>query len=161
MNPQQAIRALSLLRIAVGLWLLHSALSHLVWLPYPWATPGWMDTLARQLELAAQSHPIPGVKGLIATVFYPNTPTLAGLDVLLKLAAGVSLTLGAFTVLGSLLALAISLSYLVLFGHVSDLTLGLYGLLTLNTVLFLLTRAGRAWGVDALLATVKGRALFW
>ena len=120
-----------------------------------------MNLLAEQLTNAANTHPVVSIRTLILDVLLPNIALIAGLDVLLKLAAGVSLAFGALTVLGGLLALTVSLFYLLLLLHLGEMVVGLYGLLSICALVFMLTRAGRAWGLDTVLASVKDRALFW
>lgn len=160
-NFNQTERGIVLLRIAVGLWLLHTVMSQIAWLPFPWASPEWSRTMVSALASAAQIHPLGWVRGVLETVLIPNTPVIAGLDVLLRLVAGISLVLGLLTVLGSGLGLISSLLYWLVFFPSGSAYLGLYGLITLSCLIFMLARAGRSWGLDALLSAISPRALLW
>jgi len=161
MRIPQAERGLALLRIVVGLWLLRSALSHLVWTPWPWAADAWVYTVTADLAGHALDHPSFWVRYFIQQALLPNAEVYVGLSVVLELLAGISLTFGLLTVPGALLAALLALAGGILTHYQGNVLLGFYLMQGAAALVFLFTRAGRRWGFDAFLAGIKARALLW
>jgi uncharacterized membrane protein YphA (DoxX/SURF4 family) len=161
MGVQQAERGIALLRIVVGFWVLRSALSHLVWTPWPWAQAYWVQVATTELAQHALDHPTFWVRYLVQQALLPHAEAYVGTTVVLELLAGVSLTFGLLTVPGALLALLLSLAGGILTHYRGDLALGYHLIVAAAALVFLLTRAGRRWGFDSFLSGMKNRALLW
>jgi hypothetical protein len=157
----QAERGLALLRIFTGLWLLRLALPRIVWLPWPWGAPQWVQLSAEQLAAHALNHPAFWVRYLIQQMLLPHAGLYAGLSVDLVLLAGLSLAFGLFTVLGAALGCLIALGQGVLLYYLGDTALASALFLGVVCLILLFTRAGRRWGLDAALAGIKSRSLLW
>ena len=150
-----------MLRMFYGAWLLRGVFSHVVWHPWPWISKLGVILSADALAGHALGHPWGWVRSVIQQVLLPHPELHAGGVLVLSLAAGISLTFGLLTGPGILAAL-------LLLGH--DSLLGFYGAEPLPTLLafrgvllavLLLTRAGRYWGVDALLSRGKPDSWLW
>jgi len=161
MGTQQAQRGIALLRIVVGVWILHSALSHLMWTPWPWATPYWVQVVTSGLAQQALDHPSFWVRYFIQQALLPNAEIYVGSTVVLELLAGISLTFGLFTVPGGLIAALLALGGGILTHYQSDFLAGFYLIQGTAALVFLFTRAGRRWGIDSVLAGIKARSLLW
>lgn len=161
MGMHQAERGVALLRIFSGVWLLRAALAHLAWTPWPWASPAWVQAVADQLAGHALRHPSFWVRYLIQQVLLPHVGVTAGLSVDIELLAGLSLALGAFTLVGALLGLLIALCQGVLLHYLGDAYLGFALLQGLVMVIVFITRAGRRWGLDAVFSGLQSRSLLW
>jgi hypothetical protein len=133
----------------------------LVWTPWPWAADAWVYSVTADLAQHSLDHPSFWVRYFIQQALLPNAGVYVGLGVVLELLAGVSLTVGLLTVPGGLLAALLSLSGGVLAYYQGDLSGGFYLLQGVSAGVFMLTRAGRRWGFDDLLAGVRPRALLW
>lgn len=161
MGTHQAERAVALLRMVSGLWLLRGALAEVVWTPWPWVSPGGVQASAGGLAGHALSHPSPWVRYLIQQFLLPHAEGYAGAMLDLRLLAGVSLLFGLFTVLGAALGLAVTAVQGLLGYYAAEAVLGLHVFQGAAMVVFLITRAGRRWGLDAMLAGLRSRAVLW
>jgi uncharacterized membrane protein YphA (DoxX/SURF4 family) len=161
MATHQAERGIALLRIVAGFWILRSALSHLIWTPWPWAAAYWVQFVSTDLARHALDHPSFWVRYFIQQALLPNAEVYAGISVVLELLAGISLTFGLLTVPGALIGALLALVGGILTHYQSDLSLGFYVLEGTACLVFLFTRAGRRWGFDSFLTGFKGRAVLW
>ena len=161
MGTQQAQRGIALLRIVVGAWILRSALSHLMWSPWPWATPYWVQVMTSALAQHALDHPSFWVRYFIQQALLPNAEVYVGITVVLELLAGITLTIGLLTVPGAFIAALLALAGGILTHYQSDFLAGFYLIQGTAALVFLFTRAGRRWGLDAVLAEIKSNALLW
>lgn len=161
MGPQQAERGMALLRIVLGVWLLHSALSHLMWSPWPWVTPVWVQEVTAQLTRHSLNHPSFWVRYFVQQALLPNASLYAGATAVLQLLAGISLALGLLTLPGALLATLLALVGGILTHYQGSIMLGYYGFQGIIALVCLFTRAGRRWGFDAALAGIKSRSVLW
>lgn len=161
MGLQQAERGMALLRIVVGIWMLHSALSHLVWTPWPWAAGYWVQSVTGQLAQYALNHPSFWVRYFVQQALLPNASLYAGVTTVLELLAGISLTFGLLTLPGALVAVLLSLIGGILTHYLGSALLGFYLFQGTVALACLFTRAGRRWGFDAFLAGIKSRSLLW
>jgi hypothetical protein len=161
MGIQQAQRGIALLRIVVGFWILRTALTHLVWTPWPWASTYWVQVMTTSLAQHALDHPSFWVRYFIQQALLPNAEAYVGITVVMELLAGASLTFGVLTVPGALLAALLALAGGILTQYQSDFLAGFYLIQGTAALVFLFTRAGRRWGFDAFLAGIKSNALMW
>jgi uncharacterized membrane protein YphA (DoxX/SURF4 family) len=160
MGIQHADRGIALLRIVVGFWFLKAGFSHLAWTPLPWASPRWLELMPKIVADHAAKNPIAFYQGFLEQVVLPNAALFAGLSSLGEFAVGVSLTLGLFSVLGALGGLFL----VAVYGLMTIYSAGSQGfhlVLLACMIVFLVTRPGRLWGVDVVLARIKPTAPIW
>lgn len=108
--------------------------------------PGLMDWL--ELEVAHAAFPLYGL--FVEQIVLPNFTFFAWLIFLTELAVGLSLLIGAFTRLGALLGLGLSLNLGIGLLEVPGEWPWSYAMLAMWHGLFLVTGAGRVWGLDGL-----------
>lgn len=108
--------------------------------------PGLMDWL--ELEVAHAAFPLYGL--FVEQIVLPNFTLFAWLIFLTELAVGLSLLIGAFTRLGALLGLGLSLNLGIGLLEVPGEWPWSYAMLAMWHGLFLVTGAGRVWGLDGL-----------
>ncbi|NIP74271.1 MAG: hypothetical protein GWO16_15250 [Gammaproteobacteria bacterium] len=161
MGISQAERGIALLRIALGVWLLRGAMAQVVWLPWPWASLARVQELTGTLALHALDHPSFWVRYVVQQALLPHAELYAGITLIVELLAGASLLFGMLTVLGGLLALLLAVMRGVLSHYLGDVLLGYHLLGGAVALVLVLTRAGRRWGFDALLAGMRRRAWLW
>lgn len=146
MNVRAPLWPIAIARAIIGvLWLFS-----LRWkLPpdfMPAEGPGLMDWL--QLEVTHAAFPLYGL--LVEQIVLPNFTLFAWLIFLTELAVGLSLLIGAFTRLGALLGLGLSLNLGIGLLEVPGEWPWSYAMLAMWHGLFLVTGAGRVWGLDGL-----------
>ncbi len=107
---------------------------------------GLMDWL--ELEVAHAAFPLYGL--FVEQVVLPNFTLFAWLIFLTELAVGLSLLTGAFTRFGALLGLGLSLNLGIGLLEVPDEWPWSYAMLAMWHGVFLVTGAGRVWGLDGL-----------
>lgn len=161
MGLQQAERGMALLRIVLGIWLLHTALAHLVWTPWPWAAAYWVQTVKVQLMHHSLDHPSFWVRYFVQQALLPNASLYAGMTTVLQLLAGISLTFGLLTLPGALVAALLALIGGILTHYQGSAMLGFYLFQVAVALACLFTRAGRRWGFDAVLSGIRSRSLLW
>jgi uncharacterized membrane protein YphA (DoxX/SURF4 family) len=105
---------------------------------------GLMDWL--QLEVAHASFPLYGL--FVEQVVLPNFTLFAWLIFLAELAVGLSLLTGAFTRIGALVGLGMSVNLGIGLLEVPGEWPWSYAMLAMWHGLFFVTDAGRVWGVD-------------
>lgn len=157
----RATQGLALLRIVVGILLLQGALTHLAWTPVPVPAFSWVQALQlRLMAVTALQPPVPTAE-LITGSLLPAVISLARGMALLELAAGLSLLPGLLTVLGAACGVVLVVGRLILFFPLGGTDVVLDLLLVALLLVFLVARAGRRWGVDALLARLRSTARLW
>lgn len=161
LEMQQTERGLALLRIVFGLWMLREAVHHVVWTPWPWAAPGWVQVVTTQLAANSLDHPSFWVRAMVQQALLPNAELYAGATVVLSLLAGLSLTFGVLTVPGGLLAGLLALVGGTLSHYQGDLYLGYYTLQGVTSVVLAVTRSGRRWGGDVVFAGMRADSWLW
>ena len=160
MGIQFAERGVALLRIVVGFWFLKSGLSHLAWTPLPWISDRWSNVMPRIIARNAEDHPIGLMKNFLEEIVLPNANLFGGMSGLGELGVGLSLTFGIATVLGGAGGLMLSITYgLMTIGQTSSQ--GFHLILVTAMLVFLVTRAGRTWGLDSILVRLKPGAMIW
>lgn len=107
---------------------------------------GLMDWL--ELEVAHAAFPLYGL--FVEQVVLPNFTLFAWLIFLTELAVGLSLLTGAFTRFGALLGLGLSLNLGIGLLEVPGEWPWSYAMLAMWHGVFLVTGAGRVWGLDGL-----------
>lgn len=155
-------RWLAVLRITVGLWFLKSIATKVSialaagFLPVPVASDRWIETMPKLLARYAAENPFPAYKAFLLGTVVPNQ-AFAHLTALGEVAVGLSLVLGLFTEVGAVAGALQVIVYGLAVQHMSPGQQGFHVMLFAMMVAFLFARAGRTWGLDALLARRGGR----
>jgi uncharacterized membrane protein YphA (DoxX/SURF4 family) len=160
MGIQHAERGIAIMRIVVGFWFLKAGHDHLAWTPLPWASARWQEVMPQIVAGHAAKNPIAFVKAFLEEVVVPNAHLFSGLSSLGEFAVGVSLTFGLLSMLGAIGGLFL-VSIYGLMTIYSTPSQGFHLVLLAAMVVFLVTRPGRLWGVDSILARVNPRMPIW
>ncbi|HEU4564684.1 MAG TPA: TQO small subunit DoxD [Gemmatimonadaceae bacterium] len=157
-------RALAALRIVVGLWFLKGVVTKLgiVMLggiiPVPGASARWLAVGPKLIARYAADNPIDFYRNFVLDTVLPHGHLFANLTALGESAVGIGLTLGLLTVLSSGIALWLVINYGLLTGYIGTSQQGFHILLAACLIVFIITRAGRRWGLDGRL---RDRAPGW
>ncbi len=162
--PQTGI---ALLRVVVGGWFLKAVWTKLtlglLWgvVPYPAVSSRFLNFYPRRIAEFAAGNPIGWYKAFLQETVLPHTELFASLQAYAEACVGVGLVLGLGTRLAALVGLFLSLTYGLAVQWMSFGQQGLHVVLVPSMVVFLGTRAGRAWGLDGVLlrAAPKSRLL--
>ncbi len=147
-------RGLAAIRIVTGLWFLKSISTKITWtlaggiLPLPAVSERWIGFLPERLTEYAQSGPPAWYHAFLVGTAIPNGALFAKLTAVGEILVGLSLTLGALTVLGSLGGLWLILNYLIGSWGLGLNQQGLHVMLITCFLVFIVARAGRRWGLD-------------
>jgi uncharacterized membrane protein YphA (DoxX/SURF4 family) len=160
MGIQHSDRGVALLRIVVGFWFLKAGFSHLAWNPMPWVSPRWLEIMPKIVAEHASKNPIPFVQTFLEQMVLPRAELFAAMSSLGEFAVGVSLLLGLFAVLGGLGGLLLVLVYGAMTIY-SPSSQGFHLVLLAAMIIFIVTRPGRLWGIDMLLARIMPRSPLW
>jgi uncharacterized membrane protein YphA (DoxX/SURF4 family) len=95
----------------------------------------------------------PGISALLRNLVLPNAQIFAIMIGFGDLAIGISLLFGFFTRLGGALAIIRAVTNLLVAGGAGPDTVGFNGMLIAAGAIALTTRAGRRFGIDAVLLT--------
>ncbi|MGH7426934.1 MAG: TQO small subunit DoxD [Gemmatimonadales bacterium] len=148
-------RWLAVLRIVVGFWFLKGAVTKLsltlAWgvLPIPTASERWIHTLPILTAKYAAGNPIGVVKGFLEHTVIPHGQLFAQLTAFGEAAVGLGLTFGFLTALASVLGLWLVVNYGLATQWVGFSQQGFHIVLGACMIVFLMSRAGRYWGLDA------------
>jgi uncharacterized membrane protein YphA (DoxX/SURF4 family) len=152
--PQTGI---ALLRIVVGAWFLKAVWTKLTLayvggvLPYPAVSPRFLAFHPKRVAEFAADNPVGWYKDFLQSTVLPHATAFATLQAYGEAVVGIGLVLGLLTGLAALLGLALSLNYGLATQWMSFGQQGFHVLLLTSMVIFLMTGAGRRWGVDQLL----------
>ena len=150
-------RWIAALRIVVGGWFAKGAVTKIAiglawgWLPVPGASQRWVGTMPKLLAKYAAENPIPSYRAFLLDSVIPNAVLYADLTALGETFVGLSLLAGLVTPLGALAGFALTIVYGLAVQHMSSGQLGFHVLLAALMTAFYFARAGRTWGVDAVL----------
>ncbi|HEX5832103.1 MAG TPA: DUF2380 domain-containing protein [Gemmatimonadaceae bacterium] len=149
-HPEGAVAAL---RIVVGLWFVKSMVTKLgiVWVggvPLPGASDRWVGVMPKLLTRYAEGNPIDGYRQFLLESVIPHPHLFANLTALGETAVGIGLTLGCLTVLASAVGLVLVTSYGLATFWQGPSQQGFHLLLISCLIVFIVTRAGRRWGLD-------------
>jgi thiosulfate dehydrogenase [quinone] large subunit len=144
----------------VGFWFLKAGLSHLAWTPLPWVSARWAEMMPKIVAGNAKEHPFAFYKAFLENVVLPNSDLFASLSGIGEFLVGVSLTFGILSTLGGLGGLFLTVLYgLMTIASVNSQ--GFHLILLTSMIIFLVTRPGRHWGVDAMLSRLNPRLPLW
>ncbi len=154
-NPQIGI---VLLRIVVGAWFLKAVWTKLTlaWVggvvPLPVVSPRFLAFQPKRVAEFAADNPVDWYKAFLQHTVLPHAKLFATLQAYGEVVVGVGLVLGLFTGLTAIIGLALSLNYGLATQWMSFGQQGFHVLLITSMLIFLMTGAGRLWGLDQLLA---------
>ena len=159
-----ADRAVAVLRIVVGAWFLKAVWTKLVLghaagvLPYPMVSPRFVAFHPKRVAEFAAGNPVGWYKDFLEHGVLPNASVYATLQAYGEVVVGIGLVLGLLTGLTALVGLFLAANYGLATQWMSFGQQGFHLLLITSMILFLLTRAGRTWGIDGwLLARAPGQ----
>ncbi|MDH4246544.1 MAG: hypothetical protein OEW39_01870 [Deltaproteobacteria bacterium] len=161
MEIRQSERGLALLRMFYGVWLLRGVFPYVVWHPWPWISKLGVVVGADMLASHALRHPWGWVRTAIQQFLLPHPELYAGVALVLGLAAGISLTVGLLTIPGAALAFLLMVHEALLGFYAGNPLQSLLAFQGVLLVVVLLTRAGRCWGVDSVLARGSPKSWLW
>jgi thiosulfate dehydrogenase (quinone) large subunit len=145
--------AMAVLRIVVGAWFLKAVwtkltLAYIAGIPYPAVSPRFLGFQPRRVGEFAAGNPVGWYKDFLESTVLPNASLFATLQTYGEVAVGIGLVLGLLTGLSALVGLFLALNYGLATQWMSFGQQGFHLLLITSMVLFLITRAGRVWGID-------------
>ncbi|HEY7516981.1 MAG TPA: TQO small subunit DoxD [Methylomirabilota bacterium] len=157
-------RAMAVLRIVVGAWFVKAVWTKLAWgfalgvIPYPVVAPRFLGFQPKRVAEFAAGNPVGWYKEFLEGTVLPDAATFATLQAYGEAAVGVGLVLGLLTGVSALVGLFLALNFGLATQWMSFGQQGFHLLLTTSMILFLVTRAGRVWGIDGwLLARAPGQ----
>jgi uncharacterized membrane protein YphA (DoxX/SURF4 family) len=148
--------ALAIIRVVVGGWFLKAAvfkltLEYLWWLPYPTVTQRFINFLPKRLAEFASENPILWYQQFLTQTAIPHATLFAFLEAFGEVGVGIGLTLGVLTSFSALVGLFMSINFFLATQWMSFSQQGFHIVLAGCMLGFLIGRAGRAWGLDALI----------
>ena len=157
---------LAFLRLVVGAWFIKAVWTKLVLayaggiLPYPVVSPRFLAFHPKRVAEFAADNPIGWYKAFLQETVLPHASLFATLQTYGEVAVGLGLVLGLFTRLAAVIGLVLSMNYGLATQWMTFGQQGFHLLLISSMIIFLVTGAGRAWGLDAVLRPRAG-ALRW
>lgn len=156
---------IAVLRILVGLYFVKSVYTKLTIvlvggvLPVPAVSERWYAVMPKLVARQASENPILWYKDFLEHSVLGHVHLFANLTAWGETAVGIGLTLGLVTGLASLVGLVLVTAYGLATQWMSPGQLGFHLLLFALMLAFFATRAGRRWGLDALIARRPKSAL--
>jgi thiosulfate dehydrogenase (quinone) large subunit len=147
-------RAVAVLRVVVGAWFLKAVWTKLTLgfaagvIPYPAVSPRFLAFQPKRVAEFAAGNPVGSYKEFLEQTVLPHASTFATLQTYGEVAVGIGLVVGLFTGLSALVGLFLALNFGLATQWMSFGQQGFHLLLITSMILFLLTRAGRVWGID-------------
>jgi uncharacterized membrane protein YphA (DoxX/SURF4 family) len=156
--------ALAIIRVFVGGWFLKAAflkltLEPLWWVPYPTVTQRFIDFLPKRLGEFASENPVLWYRQFLNETAIPHATLFAFLEAFGEVGVGLGLTLGLCTSFSALVGLFMSINFFLATQWMSFSQQGFHIVLAACMLGFLIGRAGRSWGLDALI--LKRRNSRW
>jgi len=148
---------IALLRVVVGAWFLKAVSTKFTLayaagvIPYPAVSPRFLAVHSKRVAEFAADNPVEWYKDFLKETVLPHATLFATLQACGEVVVGLGLVLGLFTGLTALIGLGLSLNYGLATQWMSFGQQGFHLLLITSMVIFLVTGAGRLWGLDQLL----------
>jgi len=156
-------RAVALLRVVVGFWFAKAVWTKVTIasgaIPYPTVSPRFLAVHLKRVAEFADGNPIGWYKDFLQTTVLPHATLFATLQTFGEVAVGVGLFFGVLTRLAAVVGLLLALNFGLATQWMSFGQQGFHLLLTTSMVIFLITGAGRRWGLDYWLR--RARAVRW
>src|SRR6267378_1846664 len=162
-------RAVALLRVVVGAWFIKAVWTKVSFgvaagvIPYPMVSPRFIAFHPKRVAEFAAGNPIGWYRDFLQTTVLPHAELFATLQTIGEVVVGVGLLLGVMTRLAAAVGLFLALNFGLANQWMSFGQQGFHLLLVVSMAIFLVTGAGRVWGLDGwLLARTKRlRILRW
>jgi thiosulfate dehydrogenase [quinone] large subunit len=119
--------------------------------PVPVVSARFLAFHPKRVAEFAADNPIGWYKEFLQQTVLPHAKLFAMLQAVGEVVVGIGLVLGLFTGLAALIGLLLSLNYGLATQWMSFGQQGFHVLLITSMVIFLMTGAGRLWGLDQLL----------
>jgi uncharacterized membrane protein YphA (DoxX/SURF4 family) len=150
------------LRIVVGAWFVKAVWTKLALgflagvIPYPAVSPRFLAFHPKRVAEFAAGNPIGWYKDYLENTVMPNASLWATLQAYGEVAVGIGLALGFLTGLSALVGLYLSLNFGLASQWMSPGQQGFHVMLVTAMIVLLATRAGRLFGLDALILRNAG-----
>ena len=148
-------RAVAVLRIVVGAWFLKAVWTKLTLgvaagvIPYPAVSPRFLAFQPKRVAEFAAGNPVGWYKEFLEQTVLPHASLFATLQTYGEVAVGIGLVLGLLTGLSATVGLFLALNFGLATQWMSSGQQGFHLVLITSMLIFLVTRAGRVWGLDA------------
>jgi len=148
---------IAILRLVVGVWFLKAVWTKLTMavvlgvIPYPAVSSRFLGFQPKRVAEFAAGNPVAWYKEFLEGTVVPDAELWATLQAYGEVAVGVGLVLGLLTGLSALVGLFLAVNYGLATQWMSFGQQGFHVLLTTSMIIFVTTRAGRAWGIDGLI----------
>ncbi len=148
---------IAILRVVVGIWFLKAVWTKLTIavafgiVPYPAVSSRFLAFQPKRVAEFAAGNPVAWYKEFLENTVVTHGKVWAMLQAYGEAAVGVGLVLGLLTGLCALVGLFLAVNYGLATQWMSFGQQGFHLLLTTSMIIFLIARAGRAWGIDALI----------
>jgi uncharacterized membrane protein YphA (DoxX/SURF4 family) len=124
-------------------------------IPVPAASSRWIETMPKIVARQASENPILWYKNFLEGTVLEHPALFAHLTAVGEAAVGLGLTLGLLNGLSSAVGFTMALAYGLATQWMSPGQRGFHLVLVACMVAFLGARAGRRWGIDAIIARRK------
>jgi len=152
--------AVALLRVVVGAWFVKAVWTKLAIasgaIPYPTVSPRFLAFHPKRVAEFAAGNPVGWYKDFLETTVLPHATLFATLQTFGEVAVGIGLLFGLLTRLTALVGLFLAINFGLATQWMSFGQQGFHVLLTTSMLIFLVTGAGRVWGVDRWLRSRVG-----
>jgi uncharacterized membrane protein YphA (DoxX/SURF4 family) len=156
---------LAVLRIVVGLYFVKSLVTKMSFvmlggiLPIPAVSERWLTVMPKIVARQASENPLGFYKQFLEGTVLPHSNVFAQLTAWGETVVGLGLTLGLLTGLASLAGLVLVVNYGLATQWMSPGQQGFHLVLFFLMLAFLVSRAGRTWGLDGWIARQRPRSL--
>ena len=155
-RPSHSAEWMAFLRIVVGLYFVKALWQKLELvggvLPIPLASTRWIETMPKVVARQAAENPIGWYKHFLEGTVLQNPAMFAHLTALGETVVGIGLTLGLLNGLSSAIGFSMALAYGLATQWMSPGQRGFHIVLVALMIAFFGARAGRRWGIDAVIA---------
>ena len=147
---------LAVIRVIVGGWFFKAVITKLTldyiwWIPFPTVSERFINFLPKRLAEFASDNPVGWYHQFLVDTAIPNAKVFAFLETFGEVGVGVGLILGLVTSFTSLVGLLMAINFVLASQWMGFCQQGFNTVLVGCMLGFLLGRAGRRWGIDALL----------
>jgi thiosulfate dehydrogenase (quinone) large subunit len=156
-------RAVAVLRIVVGAWFLKAVWTKLTLgfaagvIPYPAVSPRFLAFQPKRVAEFAAGNPVGWYKDFLEQTVLPHASLFATLQTYGEVAVGIGLVLGLLTGVSAIVGLFLALNFGLATQWMSSGQQGFHLVLITSMIIFIVTRAGRVWGIDAWLVREPSR----
>jgi PQQ-dependent catabolism-associated beta-propeller protein len=160
-------RAVALLRVVVGLWFIKAVWTKLGWglvagvVPYPTVSPRFLAFHPKRVAEFAANNPVIWYKDFLEHTVMPHATLFATLQTFGEVAVGIGLVFGILTRLAATIGLILAVNFGLATQWMSFGQQGFHVLLITSMIIFLITDAGRVWGVDRWLLGRRACVVGW